>query len=119
VTNPSGAAGRLLDAIENNDIAIASSIIESGGGANLNSTPSPLHCAARLGRVEIMTLLLDAGADINAVNEAQRNSLVTSQFARSSLMRSNCSLTVVRISLSSLPRASSLLESHRASQRRH
>jgi ankyrin repeat protein len=39
---------------------------------NLNGEPWPLHRAAEHGRVEIMTMLLDAGADINAVDENHR-----------------------------------------------
>jgi hypothetical protein len=62
------AAQQLSDAIEKNDIATASSLISSGS-LNLNGNPLPLHHAAFLGRVEIMTMLLDAGADINAVDK--------------------------------------------------
>jgi ankyrin repeat protein len=62
------AAQQLLDAIEYNDTAAASSLISSDS-MNLNGNPSPLHRAARHDRVEIMTMLLDAGADINAVDE--------------------------------------------------
>jgi ankyrin repeat protein len=57
----------LIDAIEKNDTPTVSSLISSGS-VNLNGEPWPLHRAAELGRVEIMTMLLDAGADINAVN---------------------------------------------------
>jgi ankyrin repeat protein len=59
---------KLIDAIHKNDIVTASSLISSSS-VNLNGKPLPLHRAAQLGRVEIMTLLLDAGADINAVDE--------------------------------------------------
>jgi ankyrin repeat protein len=59
---------KLIDAIEKNDTATASSLISSGS-VNLNGEPWPLHRAAEHGRVEIMTMLLDAGADINAVDE--------------------------------------------------
>jgi ankyrin repeat protein len=59
---------KLIDAIEVNDTVTASSLISSGS-VNLDGEPWPLHHAARDGRVEIMTLLLDAGADINAVDE--------------------------------------------------
>jgi hypothetical protein len=48
--------------------ATASSLILSGS-VNLNGEPWPLHRAALRGRVEIMTMLLDAGADINAVTK--------------------------------------------------
>jgi ankyrin repeat protein len=58
--------GVLIDAIEKNDIPTVSSLISSGS-VNLNGEPWPLHRAAEHGRVEIMTMLLDAGADINAV----------------------------------------------------
>jgi ankyrin repeat protein len=60
-------AEQLIDAIDKNDIATASSLI-SGGFVNLNGEPWPLHHAARDGRVEIMSMLLDAGADINAAD---------------------------------------------------
>jgi ankyrin repeat protein len=59
---------QLIDAIEDNDTATASSLISSGG-VNLNGKPWPLHRAAEFGSVEIMTMLLDAGADINVVEE--------------------------------------------------
>jgi ankyrin repeat protein len=54
----------LLKAIEKNDISAVSSLIEKG--VNVNDSPSPLHRAAALGHIEIMTALLDAGADIDA-----------------------------------------------------
>jgi ankyrin repeat protein len=59
---------KLRVAIYKNDTATASSLISSGS-VNLNGEPWSLHRAARRGRVEIMTMLLDAGADINAVEE--------------------------------------------------
>jgi ankyrin repeat protein len=62
----------LIDAIDKNDTATASSLISSGS-VNLNGKPWPLHRAARHGRVEIMTMLLDAGADINAVDQSRHN----------------------------------------------
>jgi ankyrin repeat protein len=58
---------QLIDAIDKNDTATASSLISSDV-VNLNGKPWPLHRAAQRGRVEIMTMLLDAGADINAVD---------------------------------------------------
>jgi ankyrin repeat protein len=57
----------LIYAIDKNDTATVSSLISSGS-VNLNSKPWPLHRAAGHDRVEIMTLLLDAGADINFVD---------------------------------------------------
>jgi ankyrin repeat protein len=62
---------KLLDAIRINDIFAASSLISSGV-VNGNGKMWPLIHAAGLGRVEIMTMLLDAGADINAVGEYHR-----------------------------------------------
>jgi ankyrin repeat protein len=62
---------QLIDAIDKNDTATASSLISSGS-VNLNGEPLPLHHAASLGRVEIMTMLLDVGAGINAVDERHR-----------------------------------------------
>jgi ankyrin repeat protein len=59
---------KLINAINKNDTATASSLISSGS-VNLNGEPWPLHHATDLGRVEIMTMLLDAGADVNAVDE--------------------------------------------------
>jgi ankyrin repeat protein len=53
----------LLKAIETNDIPTVSLLIEKG--VNVNYIPSPLAVAAERGYVEIMTMLLDAGADIN------------------------------------------------------
>jgi ankyrin repeat protein len=59
----------LVDAIEKNDIPTVSSLIEKG--VNVNNSLSPLSCAAKRGRVEIMTMLLDAGADIDAGSHTQ------------------------------------------------
>jgi ankyrin repeat protein len=64
------ATQQLINAINKNDTATASSLILSRS-VNLNGEPWPLLHAAELGRVEIMTMLLDAGADINAVDEYQ------------------------------------------------
>jgi hypothetical protein len=65
-------AVQLMHAIEENDTATASSLISSGI-VNLNRKPLLLHRAAQLGRVEIMSVLLDAGADINAVDRFQQS----------------------------------------------
>jgi ankyrin repeat protein len=65
------APKKLIDAINKNDTATASSLISSGS-VNLNGETLPLHRAAMLGYLEIMTMLLDAGADINAVDDNQR-----------------------------------------------
>jgi ankyrin repeat protein len=59
---------QLIDAIEKNDTVTASSLISSAS-MNLNGKSLPLHHAAERGRVEIMTMLLDAGADINAADK--------------------------------------------------
>jgi ankyrin repeat protein len=57
----------LIDVIRENDIATSSLLILSGS-VNVNGAPWPLHRASGHGHVEIMTMLLDAGADINAVD---------------------------------------------------
>jgi ankyrin repeat protein len=62
---------RLVNAIFKNDIPGISSLIASGL-VNLSHKPFPLHRATSFGHVEIMTVLLDAGADINAVDDYQR-----------------------------------------------
>jgi ankyrin repeat protein len=59
---------KLINAIDKNDTGTASSLISSGS-VNLNGK---LHRAAERGRTEIMAMLLDAGADINAVDERRR-----------------------------------------------
>jgi ankyrin repeat protein len=66
--NDDKRAKKLIDTIKRNDIPAVSSLISSGS-VNLNGEPWPLHFAAEHGHggVEIMTMLLDAGADINAV----------------------------------------------------
>jgi ankyrin repeat protein len=59
----------LLVAIDKNDIAAVSSLIANGALSERDAAPPPLVVAARLGRVEIMAMLLDAGAPIDAANE--------------------------------------------------
>jgi ankyrin repeat protein len=71
----------LINAIRSHDIAKASSLISSGG-VNLNDEPLPLHCAAQHGGVEIMTMLLDAGADINAFDEYHNSACHVAIFYR-------------------------------------
>jgi ankyrin repeat protein len=66
--NDDERAKQLIDAIDKNDTMTTSSLISSGS-VNMNGDPWPLHHAAFLGRVEIMTMLLDAGADINVVDK--------------------------------------------------
>jgi ankyrin repeat protein len=59
-------AKKLIDAIYENDTATVSSFISSSSGSvNLNGKPWPLDCAAGFGRVEIMTMLLDAGVCVD------------------------------------------------------
>jgi ankyrin repeat protein len=71
----------------------------------LNGESLPLLRAAELGRVEIMTMLLDAGADINAVDKDHSYCMSCRNFLPVILMRSNCWLSVVQISTSSIPMA--------------
>lgn len=60
---------KLRGAIYNNDIALASTLIASiAGSAAVNCQPSLLLRAAERNRVEIMRMLLDAGADIDAMD---------------------------------------------------
>jgi ankyrin repeat protein len=68
--NDDNNSQQVIDAIASGDTATASPLISSGL-VNLNGEPFPLHRAARRGRVEVMTMLLDAGADINAVDKDQ------------------------------------------------
>jgi ankyrin repeat protein len=56
------------EAICQNDLA-AISLLISNGGIDVSGSLSPLHYATILGRLEIMALLLDAGADIDAVDD--------------------------------------------------
>jgi ankyrin repeat protein len=59
---------RLIDAININDTTTASSVISSGV-VNLDGESLPFHFAVEKGRVEIMTMLLDAGANIDVAND--------------------------------------------------
>jgi hypothetical protein len=63
---------------------------------------------------KIMTMLLDAGTDINAVDEKSIYCVSYRNLRTISLMRSNCLLSVVQISPSSIPMADSLLSACRA-----
>jgi ankyrin repeat protein len=96
-------AKKLIDAIEVNDTATASSLISSGS-MNLNGYPWPLHRAAQIGSVEIMTMLLDAGADFNAVDKDRYTACHVAIWS-DELMRSNCFLSGVQISASSIQEA--------------
>jgi ankyrin repeat protein len=58
---------KLRFAIASNDVSKASSLI-SNGCLNGSRSPLPLIHAAALGRLEIMTLLIDAGADMDAIS---------------------------------------------------
>jgi ankyrin repeat protein len=67
---------------------------------NLNDEPWPLHHAAEHGRLEIMTMLLDAGADINAItkyrNTACHIAILNNQFdALKLLVERGANLAVV------------------------
>jgi ankyrin repeat protein len=56
-----------VEAIARNDVAQVSSLIQSGT-VNVNGPSWPLIVASKNGRVQIMALLLDAGADIDAID---------------------------------------------------
>lgn len=66
-------AQQLLFAIMANDTPTASSLIASG---IVNSSPSPLSTAARHGNVEIMQLLLNAGADIDQIDKQKKSACI-------------------------------------------
>jgi ankyrin repeat protein len=63
----------VINAIKSNNISLVTSLI-AGGSVNVNAridkqNSSALHLAAQLGHVEIVALLLDAGAHIDDVND--------------------------------------------------
>jgi ankyrin repeat protein len=63
----------VINAIKSNNISLVASLI-AGGSINVNAridkqNSSALHLAAQLGHVEIVALLLDAGAHIDDVND--------------------------------------------------
>lgn len=62
----------LLDAIERNDADVASSLIASGD-VSVNSSPTPLLRACERGCVAIVSMLLDAGASVNSINENRQS----------------------------------------------
>jgi ankyrin repeat protein len=63
---------KLLIAIVENDRIKVSSLIANGGVGNFNGL---LLKAASLGRLEMVAMLLDAGADINAIDENNQTAL--------------------------------------------
>lgn len=64
----------LMKAIENNDVAAVRKLVEQG--ANVDALEpngdAPLVMAAYLGHAEIVRLLLDAGADVKAVDPGMK-----------------------------------------------
>lgn len=64
----------LMKAIENNDVAAVRKLVEQG--ANVDELEpngdAPLVMAAYLGHAEIVRLLLDAGADVKAVDPGMK-----------------------------------------------
>lgn len=66
MTSDAEIEARLCNAIDLNNVSTASLVISNGF---VNFQPPPLNRAAALGRTEIMTLLLDAGVDINERDE--------------------------------------------------
>jgi ankyrin repeat protein len=67
MSNVEQGRDQLRNAILDGDADRVSSLI-ARGEVNVNATPSPLILAARFGEVDIMRLLLDAGADIDALD---------------------------------------------------
>jgi ankyrin repeat protein len=84
----------LLKAIETNDIPTVSLLIEKG--VNVNYIPSPLAVAAERGYVEIMTMLLDAGADIDEGFRIKTIRHVFMPLPTNALMHSSCFSTAVQ-----------------------
>lgn len=57
---------KFISAITYNDMDTFMSLLPS---SDVNGTPSPLICAAQHGRIAMMLVLLDAGADVDAIND--------------------------------------------------
>src|SRR6266480_3929094 len=75
--NPSNA---LYAAIRANDLTRLKALLSGGGTANVRDARgvTPLMHAAVVGSVEAMSLLVDAGADVNARNDVGSTALIWS-----------------------------------------
>ena len=67
-------------AIRANDLARVNALLSGGGSANVHDARgvTPLMYAAVVGSVEAMSLLVDAGADVNARNDVGSTALIWS-----------------------------------------
>ena len=77
--NPSA---EFYTAIRANDLARVNALLSGGGSANVHDARgvTPLMYAAVVGSVEAMSLLVDAGADVNARNDVGSTALIGSPF---------------------------------------
>ena len=67
---------RLLDAIKNGDIATTRELISQGANVNALDDPykTPLSLAADAGRLQIVALLIQKGADVNGIPSSRTTS---------------------------------------------
>lgn len=57
------------------DVELIRLLIDKGAEVNCSMTTYPLHCAIALGNIEVVEMLLDAGADVDAwADDEDRNS---------------------------------------------
>ncbi len=70
-SSPAARAGKLSDAVKADDLQGIQALISSGSNVNeLDDFGTPLHMAAARGSVEIVKLLIDAGANVEAETAA-------------------------------------------------
>lgn len=79
ITNPDGIKFRLIGvAAEANKLEVVRSLIELRATVNRRSGgQTPLSCAAGLGHIEMVKLLLEAGADVNMTSSSEEGTRET------------------------------------------
>jgi ankyrin repeat protein len=82
-TNPAGQRTALLEAITAVHADIVSLLLKHGANPNgitnggaIQGRAIPLHCAVRSGNTDIVVSLLEAGADVEGVDEAGNTALI-------------------------------------------